>query len=457
MKVIICGAGRVGHGIASQLSAENNEVTVIDLSPKLVQQISTDLDVRGVVGHGSHPDVLVRAGVQDADMIIAATQLDEVNMVACQVAHSLFNVSVKIARVRAQAYLNKAWQDLFANKNMPIDVIISPEIEVARTILQRITTPGAFMTVPFAGGKIKLLGVRILDDCPVSNTALSQLTELFPDLHAMIVGIKREGRIFVPKGTDQVLVGDEVYVVSHIDRVARTLDILGRKEERGRKLILIGAGNIGVHVARQLEAVPGIRVRAIEVDDQQARRASIALKRTVVLHGDGLNHDVLVEAGVEEADIALALSNNDRVNILAGGYAKEAGVRRAFCLVNDRTLDRLQQPLGIDVYIDPLETTISTILQHVRRGRIISVQTIEDGEAEVIEAVALAASGLVGRPLRDVDIGDGIRVAAVQRDNQLLFPDGDFVIKAGDHVVLFAEREAVPNVEKMFRVSHDYV
>ena len=457
MKVIVCGAGRVGYGIASQLSGENNDVTVIDLSAQLIQQISTDLDVRGVVGHGSHPDVLVRAGIENADMIVAATHLDEVNMVACQVAHSLFNVSIKIARVRAQAYLERAWQDLFTDKNLPIDVVISPEIEVARTILQRITTPGAFMTVPFAGGRIKLLGVRLLPDCPVANTALEQLTELFPDLHAMIVGVKREGRLFVPKGTDQVLAGDEVYVVAQEGQVARTLDILGRKEARGRKVLMIGAGHIGVHVARELEKLPGIRVRAIEQDSEQAERAALALNRTVVLHGDGLARNMLNEAGVEEADIALALTNDDRVNVLAAGLAKEAGVRRALCLVNDRTLDLLKEPLDIDVFIDPRETTISTILQHVRRGRIIAVQSVEDGEAEVIEAVALSTSALVGRPLRDVDIPDGVKVAAVRRGDQLLFPRGDFVIKAGDHVVLFAEREAVPSVEKMFRVSRDYV
>ncbi|MDQ7018827.1 MAG: Trk system potassium transporter TrkA [Robiginitomaculum sp.] len=457
MKVIVCGAGRVGFGIASQLSAEKNEVTVIDLSPKLVQQISTDLDVRGVVGHGSHPDVLVRAGIEDADMIVAATHLDEVNMVACQIAHSLFNVSIKIARVRAQAYLDKSWQHLFSNKNMPIDVVISPEIEVARTILQRIATPGAFMTVPFAGGRIKLLGVRLLDDCPVANTALTQLTELFPDLNAMIVGVKREGTLFVPKGSDQVLVGDEVYVVAQEGQVARTLDILGRKEERGRKVIMVGAGNIGIQVAKQLEKLPGIRVRVIENNSQQAEQASIGLNRTVILNGDALDRNTLIEAGVNEADIALALTNDDRVNVLVAGLAKEAGVRRALCLVNDRTLDLLKEPLGIDVFIDPRETTISTILQHVRRGRIIAVQSIEDGEAEVIEAVALATSALVGKPLRDVDISDGIKVAAVQRGEQLLFPNGDFVIKAGDHVVLFAERKDVPGVEKMFRVSRDYV
>ena len=457
MKVIICGAGRVGYGIASQLSEENNDVTVIDLSAQLVQQISTDLDVRGVVGHGSHPDVLVRAGIENADMIVAATHLDEVNMVACQVAHSLFDVSIKIARVRAQAYLERAWQDLFADKNLPIDVVISPEIEVARTILQRITTPGAFMTVPFAGGRIKLLGVRLLPDCPVANTALEQLTELFPDLHAMIVGVKREGRLFVPKGTDQVLAGDEVYVVAQDSQVARTLDILGRKEARGRKVLMIGAGNIGVHVARELEKLPGIRVRAIEHNNAHAERAALALHRTVVLHGDGLERNTLNEAGIDEADIALALTNDDRVNVLAAGLAKEAGVRRALCLVNDRTLDLLKEPLDIDVFIDPRETTISTILQHVRRGRIIAVQSIEDGEGEVIEAVALSTSALVGRPLRDVEIPDGVKVAAVRRQDELLFPNGDFVIKAGDHVVLFAEREAVPSVEKMFRVSRDYV
>jgi trk/ktr system potassium uptake protein len=457
MKVIVCGAGRVGYGIASQLSAESNEVTVIDLSPQLVQQISTDLDVRGVVGHGSHPEILVQAGIEQADMIVAATYLDEVNMVACQIAHSLFDVPIKIARVRAQSYLDRSWQDLFSNKNMPIDVVISPEIEVARTILQRITTPGAFMTVPFAGGRIKLLGVRLLEDCPVANTALSQLTELFPDLNAMIVGVKREGRLFVPKGSDQVLIGDEVYVVSQEEQVARTLDILGRKEERGRKVIMVGAGNIGIHVAQQLEKLPGIRVRSLEKNIKQAERASIALNRTVVLNGDALDRTTLLEAGINEADIALALTNDDRVNVLFAGLAKEAGVRRALCLVNDRTLDLLKEPLGIDVFMDPRETTISTILQHVRKGRIISVQSIEDGEAEVIEAVAMASSVLVGKPLRDADIPDGIKVAAIQRKDQLLFPDGDFVIKAGDHVVLFADKVSVPSVEKMFRVSHDYV
>ncbi|MBL4616448.1 MAG: Trk system potassium transporter TrkA [Robiginitomaculum sp.] len=456
MKVIICGAGRVGYGIAQKLCTENNEVTVIDISAKLVQKISTNLDVRGIVGHGSHPDVLVRAGIKSTDMIIAVTHLDEVNMVACQLAHSLFSVQTKIARIRAKNYLDKAWRDLFSQNHMPIDVIISPEEEVAKAVMQRVTTPGAFMNTPFSKGQVSLLGVRLLDNCPVSNTQLSQLTELFPDLNSMVVGVKRAGKLFVPKGEDQILAGDEIYVICHADQVARTLDILGRNEDRGRKIIMIGGGNIGVNLAQELEHLPGVRVRMIEVDKETAEKASIALKKTVVLHGDGLDRDTLIEAGVNGADIVISLSNDDRVNVLSAGLAKEAGVRRALCLVNDRTLDSLKEPLGVDIFIDPRETTISTILQHVRRGRIISVQSVEDGKAEVIEALALTTSPLVGRPLRDLDIPDGIRVGAVTRDGEMLFPSGSFIIKPDDHVILFVEQSEIPAVEKMFRVSKDY-
>ncbi|PHR60277.1 MAG: Trk system potassium transporter TrkA [Robiginitomaculum sp.] len=456
MKVIICGAGRVGYGIAEKLCAENNEVTVIDLSNSLIQKISTNLDVRGVVGHGAHPEVLVRAGIETADMIIAVTYLDEVNMVACQLAHSLFDVQTKIARVRAQSYLDPAWQDLFSRNNMPIDVIISPELEVARAVLQRVTTPGAFMNTPFSNGRVSLLGVRLLDNCPIANTVLTQLTELFPDLHSMVVGVKRAGKLFVPKGEDQILAGDEVYVIAHKNQIARTLDILGRTEDRGRKIVMIGGGNIGVHVARELETMAGVRVRMIEIDKKTAQQASISLKKTVVLHGDGLDRDTLIEAGMDSTDIAISLTDDDRVNVLSAGLAKEFGVRRTLCLVNDRTLNSLKEPLKVDIFVDPRETTISTILQHVRRGRILAVQTVEDGQAEVIEAIALSTSPLVGKPLLELDIPDGIRVGAVTRNDEVLFPSGSFVVKPDDHVILFVERDKVPVVEKMFRVSADY-
>ncbi|VAW02560.1 Trk potassium uptake system protein TrkA [hydrothermal vent metagenome] len=456
MKVIICGAGRVGFGIAEKLCAENNEVTVIDLSATLIQKISTNLDVRGVVGHGAHPEVLVRAGIENTDMIIAVTHLDEVNMVACQVAHSLFKVQTKIARVRAQSYLDQSWQDLFSRNHMPIDVVISPELEVAKTVLQRVTTPGAFMNTPFSNGKVSLLGVRLLENCPVANTALTQLTDLFPDLNSMVVGVKRAGKLFVPKGDDQIMAGDEIYVIAHQTQIQRTLDILGRNEDRGRKIVVVGGGNIGVHLAKELEHLPGVRVRMIEINKEMAQKASIVLKKTVVLHGDGLDRDTLIEAGVNGADIAISLSNDDRVNVLSAGLAKEAGVRRALCLVNDRTLDALKEPLGVDIFIDPRETTISIILQLVRRGRILAVQSVEDGAAEVIEAVAMASSPLVGKPLREVDIPDGIRVGAITRGDEVLFPSGSFVIRADDHIILFVEHNEVSAVEKMFRASDDY-
>jgi len=456
MKVILCGAGRVGYGIAEKLCSEDNEVTVIDVSAQLVQQISTNLDVRGIVGHGAHPEVLVRAGIESADMFIAVTHLDEVNMVACQLAHSLFDVQTKIARVRAQSYLDQAWQDIFSRNHIPIDVVISPELEVAKAILQRIKTPGAFMNTPLFNGRVSLLGVRLLDSCPVANTALTQLTELFPDLKSMVVGVKRAGSVFVPKGEDQIMAGDEIYVIAHAEQIARTLDILGRNEARGQNIVMIGGGNIGVHLAKELEHLPGVRVRMIEINKEQAQKASIALQKTVVLHGDGLDRDTLIEAGVNGADIAISLSNDDRVNVLSAGLVKEAGVRRTLCLVNDQTLNSLKEPLRVDVFIDPRQTTISTILQHVRRGRILAVQSLENGQAEVIEAVALSTSPLIGKSLNELDIPDGIRVGAVARGDEILFPSGSFVIRADDQVILFVERDKIPVVEKMFRVSADY-
>lgn len=456
MKVIICGAGRVGYGIAEELCREDNEVTVIDVSPSLIQKISTNLDVRGVVGHGAHPDILQQAGAENTNMVIAVTHTDEVNMVACQVAASLFNVHTKIARVRAQTYKDPSWQHLFSSDNMPIDAVISPELEVARAVMQRLTTPGTFMNSSFANGRVRLLGVRLLESCPIANTALTQLTELFPELKSMVVGIKREGNLFVPKGSDQILAGDEIYVIAHKTQVGRTLEILGRNERQGRKIVMIGGGNIGVHLAQNLEKFPGIRTRLVELDKDQAQAASMALKKTVVLNGDGLDKETLVEAGVDSADIAVSISNDDRVNVLSAGLAKTAGVRRAICLVNDRALDPLKESLGIDVLIDPRQTTISTILQYVRRGRILAVESVEDGQAEVIEAIALSSSPLVGKPLRDLDIPDGIRVGAISRNDEILFPNGGFVIRADDHVILFVARSRIATVEKMFRVSDDF-
>lgn len=457
MKVIVCGAGQVGFGIARQLAAENNDVTVIDQSPALITEISEQLDVQGVVGHGAHPDVLERAGARDTDMLIAVTFFDEVNMVACQVAHSIFNVPLKIARVRAGAYLEGTWADLFSRDHMPIDEIISPELEVAKSIMRRLAVPGAFVTYDFEDRKVQLVGTHLQDDCPVLNTPLRQLTELFPDLAAIVTGISRDGKMIVPAPTDQLVSGDNIYFIADRDHVSRTLDIFGHEEVEARRIIILGGGNIGLYLARQLENSPlRVNVKVIEQDKTRAEFVADQLSRTVVLHGDGLNREILVEAGVHEAETIVALTNRDQVNILASVLAKKEGCQRALCLINDRAYSTLSEGLGIDAFIDPRATTVSSILRHVRRGRIRDLQSIENGAAEVIEAEALDTSPLVGTPLRNAELPAGIIIGSIVRNGAVVIPRGDTIVQTGDRVILFAAREKVKEVERMFRVSLEY-
>lgn len=457
MKVLICGAGQVGFGIAERLSAEDNDVSIIDNSASLIQRVSDILDVRGFVGHGSHPDVLDEAGAGDADMIIAVTLHDEVNMVACQVAHSLFNIPTKIARVRAQSYLETHWRDLFSREHMPIDVIISPEIEVGDMVLRRLSLPGAFETVSFADGAISVVGVSCEEDCPVVDTPLKQLTELFPDLPAVVVAVVRNGTLFVPHGGDQLLAGDDAYFVAPNDQVERTLKIFGHEEEQARRVIIAGGGNIGQYVASRLEEMHGAtRIKLIESGRERAVEIAEQLNRTVVLHGSALDEDVLKEADVNNADTMIALTNDDQVNILSCIMANRLGCARSLCLLNNTSYTGMVRSLGIDASINPRGITVSRVLEHVRRGRIRAVHSIQNGAGEVIEAEALETSPLVGKPLREIDLPDGLRVGAVLREGEVRIPDGDMQIMAHDRVVIFATAENVHEVEQMFRVSLEF-
>ncbi|MCP1335777.1 Trk system potassium transporter TrkA [Futiania mangrovi] len=457
MRAIVCGAGMVGSNIARQLAAEENDVVVIDSSPDLVRKITDTLDVQGVVGFASHPDVLDRAGARDAELVVAVTHSDEVNMIACQVCHSLFNVPVKIARVRSQSYLKPMWRDLFSRDNLPIDEIISPEMEVAKSVLRRLKAPGAFETLPFLDGKVQVVGVRLDDDCPVVNTPLRQLTELFPDLDARVIGIWREDAMRVPKADDQLFPGDEIYFCSRSAMVPRTLAVFGHEEQVARRIIIMGGGNVGLAVAEAIEQEGGhIRARLIEDNKSRAEFVADHLSRTVVLHGDALDREVLEEAGVADAETVVALTNDDEVNILASVLAKRQGARRAVTLINNENYRSLMRTLNIDTFINPRATTVSKILQHVRRGRIKALRSVQDGAAEVIEAEALETSSLTGKPLEEVSLPPGIIVAGVFQDGQVVIPRGDTVIKPGARVVLFATADMVRKVENMFRVSFEY-
>jgi trk system potassium uptake protein TrkA len=393
VKVIVCGAGQVGFNIARYLSSENADVTVIDQAPELVQKISESLDVTGLVGFASHPDVLEQAGARDADMLIAVTYADEVNMVACQVAHSIFEVPTKIARVRHQAYLNPLWSDLFSHDHMPIDVIISPEVEVAKAIARRLQVPGAFDAMQLADGRVNLIGVHVREDTPIIQTPLRQLTDLFPDLN-----------------------------------LARAVE----------------------------EKHPQVQLKIIEVSKSRAEFVAQTLERSVVIHGDALDLEILTEANIAATETVIAVSNDDEVNILASLLAKRYGAKRAITLINSASYSQLVGSLGIDTVVSPRAITVSTILQHVRRGRIRSVYSLAEGIGEIIEAEAMETSGLVGRPLRDAPLPNGSVVGAVVRDEEVIIPRGDTVIRAGDLVVMFAAAEAVKKVEKLFAVKLEF-
>ena len=457
MRVIICGAGQVGYGIAERLASENNDVSVIDSSPNLIDTITDTIDVRGFVGHGSQPDTLAAAGAADADMIVAVTLYDEVNMVACQVAHSLFNIPTKVARIRAQSYLKPEWADLFSSHNMPIDVIISPEIEVGEMVLRRLALPGAFDTVDFADGEVVVLGIACEEDCPVVDTPLMQLSDLFPDFDGTVMGISRDGSAFVPRGLDSMLVGDRVYIAVVADQVSRAFKLFGHEEKRATRVAVLGGGNIGLYVAKQLEErQKRAKIKVVEASRERAIAIADELTRTVVLHGNALDEQILREADILETDTMVALTNNDMVNLLASVMAKSLGCPSALCLVNDRRYPGLARALGLESTINPRAITISKILEHVRRGRIRGVHAGEGGVGEVIEAEALQTSPLVGKPLSEIDILEGVRLGAVYRNGQVITPRGDTQILAGDRVVLFALAERVHQVEQMFRVSLEF-
>ncbi|MFQ5562275.1 MAG: Trk system potassium transporter TrkA [Parvularculaceae bacterium] len=456
MRVIVCGAGRVGYGIARRLAGENNDITVIDQSKDLIRRVAERLDVRGVVGNGSHPDTLAAAGAREADMVIAVTYSDEVNMVACQIAHTLFDVPTKIARVRAQGYLDPKYSDLFSRNHMPIDVIISPEREVSASIMQRLATPGAFEVKSFVDGRVWAVGVKLREDCAIINTPLRQVAELFPDLKITIVAVRRDDRMLRTHADDQLSPGDKTYFIADRADVPRALEIMGEAERQARRVIIVGGGNIGRFVARGLEKHAAMKIRLIERDKARAERIAEELKRTVVLQGDGLDRALLREAGVADAETVVAVTNNDQVNILSSVVAKREGARRALALINDVDYGPLSEAVGVDRFVDPRAITISTILQHIRRGRIKGVYTLADGKAELIEAVALETSPLVNKPLRDAQLPEGVMIGAVFRDNAVVMPTGDTVISPGDRVVLMTLQENVKDVEQMFRVSIEY-
>ena len=454
MRVIVCGAGQVGTNIARYLSRFDTDVTVIDINPALVAAATDTLDVRGLVGHAGHPDVLKQAGAADADLIIAVTQVDEINMVACQVAHTLFHVPKKIARVRQATYLKPEWRELFQNDHMPIDHIIAPEVEVAESIQRRLDVPGAFEVIPLAKKRAVFVGVRCLNETPIRDTPLDHLAELFPQLSMRIVALARGNDMMIPTADKQLRAGDEVYFVAQEDQVDRVLALFGHEEQEGRRMVIMGGGNIGMNLAQLLESKnSSLRIKLIEIDPDQAKFAAQHLNRTVVLHGDALETDLMTEAGVDKTETLVAASNDDELNILAALQAKRLGAERAVAIVNRQSISSLVGQLGIDVVVSPRLITVSSILRYVRQGRIRAVYSVGEGFGEIFDVEAAQGADITGKPVKKIEKDGLLIVGGIVRGDEFLMARPDEVIQQDDRVILLVHSDHVKKAEKLFSVS----
>ena len=457
MKIVICGAGLVGSAIASHLSEEHNDVTVVDASQENIQRLTDQVDVHGVVGVASHPDRLAEAGVGDAELLIAVTDSDEINMVACQVSHTIFNTPVKIARIRSQAYLNPLYGDLYAPDDMPIDHIISPEREVSAAVSNQLRVPGAFDVKDMCDGKMSLVGVLLTDDSPIRDVSLRHLTNLFPDLLITVLAIIRDGKVVIPRsGNESMQTGDRVYFVCDATHLHRAMASFGHEEPEARSVVIAGGGSIGQMLAREIGSnFENTAVQIIELDASRARTLAEELQNTGIINGDALDSAILREAGVHNTETFVSVTEDDEVNILSALLAKRTGAKHAVALVNIPGFIPLVGTLGVDAVINPSQITVSSILEHVRRGRIRDVHPVIEDLGEVLEAEALPSSLLVGKSLRLAKIPKGIAVGGVLRDGRVIAARGDTVIESGDTVVIFAARGKITQVEKLLSVRLD--
>ena len=461
MNIIICGAGRVGFTIAKLLSEQGHSITVIDQSSEDIQKINDTLDVKAIVGKATYPTILEKANASEADMIIAVTRNDEINMLICQIAFSIFKIPKKIARIRSQDYLNPKFTRVYNKENLPIDVIISPEIEIAKSIQRKLEAPGALDSVPFANNKIRLLEILINKNCKLIDIKLNELTKKFPNLEANVIGIIRDEKFIIPKKNDEVKYNDKIYVIINSSQMAETLEAFGHNEKISKKILIIGGGNIGYNLAKNLEeSLDSVRVKIVEKNKERAEYLASELNNTIVINGDGLDEEVLVEANLEEAETVLALTNDDEdnlmVSVLVEKFAKDEKNledKRTMALTNKPNYSLLQSSLKIDDLIDPRMNTVSNILKHIHKGTIETAYTILNGEYEVIEAEIIETSELINKELKNTNLPDEIRIGAILRNDKVIIPRSNFVFQKDDRVVFLAKKDSISVVENLFRIS----
>ncbi|MCF6336974.1 MAG: Trk system potassium transporter TrkA [Gammaproteobacteria bacterium] len=453
MKIIILGAGQVGTSVAEVLATEASDITVVDIDETKLETLRDRLDINTVVGEAAHPEVLARAGAEDADMILAVTNSDEINMIACQVAYTLFHTPTKIARVRSVGYLSHP--QLFTQEALPVDVLISPEQLVTDYVQRLIEHPGALQVLDFAGGKVQLVAVRAYYGGPLVGQALKTLREHMPGVETRVAAIYRRGHAIAPDGDTVIEADDEVFFIAARRHIRVVMKELRRLDRPVKRVILAGGGNIGTRLAKALEYK--YQVKLIDHNAERSKRISIDLEKTIVLHGDAADEELLMDENIEHTDVFCAVTNDDEANILSAMLAKRLGAQKVMALINRAAYVDLVQSGIIDIAISPQQATIGSLLTHVRRGDVTAVHSLRRGAAEAIEAVAHGdkkSSKVVGRAIEDIKLPAGTNIGAIVRGDKVIIAHHDTVIEADDHVILFVvDKERIPDVERLFQVG----
>lgn len=456
MKIIIIGAGQVGGTLAENLANEANDITVIDSDPKRLRELQDHLDIRTIHGHGSHPSILQMAGAEDADMLIAVANSDEVNMAACQVAYTLFKTPTKISRVRATPYLER--KELFDNKAFPIDVLISPEQVVTKHITRLLEYPGALQALDFASGKARLVAIRASKGAPLIGHELSYLRMHMPNIDTRVAAIFRQGKPIIPSGDTVIQLDDEVFFIAATDHIRAVMSELQPLESAYKRIIIAGGGNIGFRLAEQLER--RYQVKVIEANHDRCVELSESLNKAIVLQGNAAGKDMLIEENIEETDVFIAVTNDDEANIMASMLAKRIGARKVITLISNPDYVDLIQGGEIDIAVSPQQTTIGSLLTHIRRGDVVNVHALRRGAAEAIEAIAHGdekSSKVVGKRLDEIALPSGATIGAIVRDSEVLIAHDHLKIEPDDHVILFlVDKRKIREVEKLFQVGFTF-
>lgn len=457
MKIILLGAGQVGGNLAESLASEENDITVVDSDGKRLRDLQDRIDIRTVNGLASLPDVLKQAGAEDADMLIAVTNSDEVNMIACQVAYTLYRTPMKIARIRDPQYIREGDQ-LFKKENVPIDVLISPEQLVTNYIQRLIETPGALQVLDFAQGQLQLVAVKAVHGGLLVGQELRFLKHHMPSIETRVAAIFRKGRAITPQGSTVIEDDDEIFFIAGKADINAVMSELRRKESNYKRIMIAGGGNIGYRLAKSLEH--RYSVKLIEHNQERCEWLSNHLKHTIVLNADASDQDLMLDENIEDIDVFLALTDDDEVNIMASMLAKRLGARKVMTLINNTAYVDLVQGGDIDVAISPSQTTIGSLLTHVRRGDIVNVYSLRRGAAEAIEAVAHGdekSSKVVGRSIEDIDLPEGCTIGAIVRKEEVIIAHDHTVIESGDHVILFLiDKRRTVDVERLFQVGFTF-